>query len=74
MATATYPTQGTEGGPLEALAEGDTITDFRGTTWGFLKVTRAPEVGRQAKVRVSDGLGGTRDFYASVFPGLEVIA
>ena len=56
------------------LTEGDTITDFRGTDWGFIKVTRGPSEGRSAKVKVSDGLGGTREFYASVFPGLEVIA
>lgn len=53
---------------------GDTIKDFRGTHWGFIEVTRGPEFeGRSPKVKVSDGLGGTREFYSTVFPGLEVI-
>jgi hypothetical protein len=52
---------------------GDTIIDFRGTHWGFIAVTRGPSEGCSAKVKVSDGLGGTREFYSNVFPGLEVI-
>lgn len=71
-AIAYYPTDGLDGGPREILAEGDTITDFRGTQWGFLKVSRIAGEGYSAKVRVSDGLGGTRDFYTSVFPGLII--
>ena len=60
------------GTALEAVEEGDTLSDFRGTTWGFIAVTRGPSDGRSAKIKVSDGLGGTREFYASVFPGIEV--
>jgi hypothetical protein len=57
-----------------ALAQGALLTDFRGEDWNFEQVTRGPQPGRSAKVLVSQMDGGIcREFYASVFPGLEVI-
>jgi hypothetical protein len=47
---------------------GDTVVDFRGDKSIFLEVTRAPEVGRDAKVYVKDLAGGWKqEFYARVF-------
>ena len=51
---------------------GDKLTDFRGNEWTFLEVTRPKTPGRSAKVLVQDDLG-TREFYSTVFPDLEVI-
>lgn len=56
------------------LKQGDTIKDFRGEDWRFKRVTRGPQPGRSAKVEVTDMAEfATREFYAEVFPGLEVI-
>lgn len=55
-----------------ALAEGAIIKDFRGNEWEFVQVSRGPQPGRSAKVVVRDEIG-TREFYSTVFPGLEVI-
>jgi len=58
------------------LVEGDEIIDFRGDPHIFLKVTRGPEPGRSAKVEVTDlerTPGYSREFYSTVFPGLEVL-
>lgn len=54
------------------LEYGDEIRDFRGEIWEFRMVARGPETGRSAKVQVARK-GITMNFYASVFPGLEVI-
>lgn len=52
---------------------GDTITSFRGVNWVFVRVSRPAEPGKQAKVLVKDPEDGHQmEFYASVFPGLEV--
>lgn len=58
-----------------ALAADAIITDFRGEEWVFDRVSRGPQPGRSAKVEVHDleDSTHTREFYASVFPGLEVI-
>lgn len=53
------------------LKQGDTIKDFRGELWVFRKVTRGPSEGRSAKVEVQKD-GEIREFYSTVFPGLEV--
>lgn len=56
------------------LAEGAELTDFRGETWIFKAVSRGPSEGRSAKVIVhlpGDSLF-EREFYSTVFPGLEV--
>jgi hypothetical protein len=55
-----------------ALAPGAILTDFRGEEWVFEQITRPKTEGRSAKVEVSQD-GHTREFYAEVFPGLEVI-
>lgn len=55
-----------------ALAQGAIITDFRGKDWHFRQVTHPASPGRSAKVLVVDDYG-TMEFYAHVFPGLEVI-
>lgn len=66
MATVTTET-GTR-----TIGHGDTVVDFRGTEWIFSRVTRAAEAGRSAKVLVVDpDSDQQREFYASVFPGLE---
>lgn len=59
------------------LEPGDQIADFRGEVWNFVRVTRPPQEGRSAKVEVQDPTlsireGGLREFYSTVFPGLEV--
>ena len=51
------------------IVEGDTITDFRGDTSTFRRVTRGVEYNGTAKVQVEDG----REFYAQVF-NLTVIS
>lgn len=58
-----------------ALGPGAIITDFRHEEWVFDRVSRPASPGRLAKVEVHDPTDPTytREFYASVFPGLEVI-
>lgn len=54
------------------LDAGDTIKDFRGKEWVFQEVSQGPQPGRSAKIVVKDEIG-TREFYYTVFPGVEVI-
>jgi hypothetical protein len=57
-----------------AVVEGTIIEDFRGEQWRFVRLSREPsrEQGQSAKVIVfSDG--ATREFYAEVFPELELV-
>lgn len=57
-----------------ALQADAIIKDFRGEEWRFKRVTRGPQPGRSAKVEVTDMAEfATREFYCTVFPGLEVI-
>lgn len=46
------------------IVSGDTVTDFRGETAVFEYVSRAPDIGKSAKVVVSGKLG---EYYAGVF-------
>jgi hypothetical protein len=54
------------------LQAGDKITSFRGVVWEFVRVSRLPEPGRQAKIIVGAPDKSRMEFYASVFPGLVV--
>lgn len=45
---------------------GDSIVSFRGDADTFASVTRAPELGREAKVAVGVG-SDVQEFYASVY-------
>ena len=57
----------------KALQSDDVIKDFRGDDWRFKRITREPSEGRSAKVEVMDMAEfSTREFYTTVFPGLEV--
>lgn len=52
------------------LAEGDSITSFRGEKAIFLRVTRLPEPGRSAKVLVRWDLFDSKtemEYYSTVF-------
>jgi hypothetical protein len=54
----------------QQVAQGDTVTDFRGDTAIFHSVTRGVEYNGTAKVLVMFGTLGTpmlREFYAQVF-------
>jgi len=55
------------------ILPGNTIIDFRGDEWVFRKVTRGATPGRSAKVLVT-AQGSDREFYSTVFPGLEIIS
>lgn len=57
------------------VAPGDYITAFDGSEWLFQRVTRGPEHNGTAKLAVEDTgpRPHTREFYHSVFPGLEVM-
>lgn len=51
------------------VAPGDTLIDFRGDAHTFKRVSRLAGGGRAAKIETS----ANREFYAHVFPELEVI-
>lgn len=55
------------------LKPGDTVIDFRGDAHIFHGVARPAEPGREAKISTTTAKGFRNDFYAGVFPGLEVI-
>jgi len=46
---------------------GDTVIDFRGQEWEFVKATRITEIGKSGKVIVKDKFNRQREFYAHVF-------
>ena len=54
------------------LEPGTPIFDFRGDEHIFKEATRLPSPGRSAKVLVITN-GRPSEYYAEVFPGLEVV-
>lgn len=53
---------------------GDTILDFRGQPWRFVRITRLPEIGKSGKVFMASQSGKngvySQEFYPSVFDGV----
>lgn len=53
---------------------GDTILDFRGEPWRFVRITRLPEIGKSGKVFMAAKHGSngvySQEFYPSVFDGI----
>jgi hypothetical protein len=51
----------------QKVAQGDTVTSFRGEGATFVSVSRGVEYNGTAKVIVSWGQGARREYYADVF-------
>lgn len=53
-------------GTAVVVKHGDTVQDFRGQMWTFIRPTRIAEPGKSSKVYVQDEFGRGREFYGEV--------